>query len=76
MKKTILFLSVFIILFSSGCNNEKKEETSISTEYVYVNPEGEKYHKEYCRYVDNDSIKMPLSEAKESYTPCKVCYGG
>lgn len=39
---------------------------------VYVTRTGAKYHREGCRYLKS-KIPMSLKEAKQRYTPCKVC---
>lgn len=41
-----------------------------STVTVYVTKSGTKYHTESCRW---GNISMPLSEARERYSPCRSC---
>ena len=37
---------------------------------VYVTKSGKKYHRKSCRW---GNIAMPLSEARERYSPCALC---
>lgn len=40
----------------------------------YVTANGERYHRQGCRYLNRSCIEIIVSEAKEQgYTPCKVC---
>lgn len=44
--------------------------------WVWVTPDGERYHKADCQYIENSdhAYKTTLQEAeKGGYTPCKVC---
>jgi micrococcal nuclease len=40
---------------------------------VYVTRTGAKYHRAGCQYLKSSSIPMPLSKARESYSPCSRC---
>ena len=45
-------------------------------ETVMMNVNTKKYHKEYCRYVNKNCIKIEKKEAiKRGGVPCKVCGG-
>lgn len=40
---------------------------------VYVTRAGKKYHRPDCRSLKKSKIRMPLDEARERYTACRVC---
>lgn len=40
---------------------------------VYITPNGSKYHRKSCRFVQKNGIEKSLSEVKKSYEPCSVC---
>jgi micrococcal nuclease len=42
----------------------------VDEDTVYVTKSGTKYHRESCRW---GNIAMPLSEARERYSPCARC---
>lgn len=45
-----------------------------SSTLVYVTPSGKKYHKDDCRYLDDDAkTAISLSDALKSYTACGTC---
>ena len=70
MKRFILFLPVFIIIFFSGYNSEAKEEpTASNTGCTYIKLQGEKYNSDYCRYTDSDDIKACISSQKDFIRP-------
>lgn len=50
---------------------EDSREERVRT--VYVTRTGTKYHLEGCRYLRKSRIPLPVTEAQESYQPCKVC---
>ena len=43
---------------------------------VYVTKTGKRYHRADCRHLSKSSIPMPLSRAKDRYSPCDVCKPG
>ena len=45
-------------------------------DFVYVTPDGEKYHKENCPTISRSNVtKVTLEEAMSlKYEPCKFCY--
>lgn len=47
--------------------SQKKEQI------VYITRTGHKYHRAGCRYLSRSKIPMTLSQAKDGYSPCKVC---
>lgn len=50
--------------------------TPVFAETVMMNVNTKKYHKEYCRYVNKNCIKIEKKEAiKRGGVPCKVCGG-
>ena len=43
-------------------------------EAVYITRTGERYHREFCRYLEHSKIETSLKAALASgFTPCKVC---
>jgi len=43
-------------------------------EICYITANGEKYHRQGCRYLKRSCIEIIVGEAKEkNYTPCKIC---
>ncbi|OQA02552.1 MAG: hypothetical protein BWY69_01017 [Planctomycetes bacterium ADurb.Bin401] len=40
---------------------------------VYVTKSGTKYHRQGCRFLSKSSIPLELKEAKNKYSPCRVC---
>lgn len=54
---------------SASVVNEASE-----TEYVFITPTGEKYHKSNCRYVNGKNCtQLTEAEAQKNYDPCSVC---
>ncbi len=51
-------------------DDEKKDP---AVHMVYVTAKGKKYHVDGCRFLKRGKTAIPLSEAVESYKPCKVC---
>ena len=63
--KKYFFLTVLLLLILIG---------NTLAQTVYVTKSGKKYHIENCRYVNQNSHSLELSEAAEKgYTPCSVC---
>lgn len=56
--------------FKGGSNNAGARGDDV---YVFVTATGERYHRERCQYLRQSKIRLPLSQAKNGYTPCKVC---
>lgn len=45
-----------------------------SSKIVFITPTGKKYHRESCRYVNRNSIEVPIEQAKElNLLPCNSC---
>ncbi len=40
---------------------------------VAITRTGKKYHRETCSYLKGGYSMIPLSQAKETYTPCSKC---
>lgn len=46
----------------------------LDTDICYITANGEKYHRQGCRYLKRSCIEIIVGEAKEkNYTPCKIC---
>lgn len=43
-------------------------------EYVYITPKGSCFHKEGCRYFNENAIRIEYSEIKMTYRPCELCH--
>jgi len=66
--------AVFVINSTEHEGNTKSVLTSLKTsDTVYINPSGTKYHISGCRYITEKSFAVNLQEAQKEYTPCKVC---
>ena len=64
MKPRIYLAALIILLFVGNAFSQT----------VYITKSGKKYHIENCRYLNNSSIEIDLSDAaSKGYTPCKVC---
>ena len=47
---------------------------SEATVWIAASREGDRYHRENCRWIKDGKIEIPLSEAeKAGFTPCKTC---
>lgn len=57
-------------------NTVKQDENSTeNNHYVYVTPNGKKYHEENCQNLKNQKRKLTIEEAeKEGYEPGKCCH--
>ncbi|MBN2291854.1 MAG: thermonuclease family protein [Pirellulales bacterium] len=53
--------------------SDQKKDSSPQEPTVYVAKSGKKYHRSGCRHLDKSKIPMPLSKAKQKYSPCKQC---
>jgi len=64
-------LKVFAVIFFFSLSSIN----SISAQYVYKTPFGERYHRYTCSSVKNVSEKIGLQKARQEYglTPCKRC---
>lgn len=59
-------------------SNEITESTTLSplkdTDTAYITLNGDRYHREGCRYLAKSCIAIIVGEAKEKgYIPCKIC---
>ena len=54
-------------------DDSKPKELNDNDIIVYVTKSGRKYHKEGCRFLSKSSMPIKFKEAKEKYSPCKVC---
>lgn len=51
-----------------------EQERESKNACVYITTYGEKYHREYCRYLTHTKEEIELEKAKKwGYEPCKVC---
>lgn len=50
--------------------DEKKKAAPV---YVYVQPDGQYYHREHCEKAGASPKRMTLDEAAKKYWPCPVC---
>ncbi len=82
-------LALFITSASALCalHEERKETARLtlamanataptqtsSEDYVYITPNGKRYHTKYCSYAQNNSAKMQKDEAEKIYSPCSIC---
>lgn len=62
----------------SATTEETTQTTTLAplkdTDICYITANGEKYHREGCRYLAKSCIEIIVADAKEQgYTPCKVC---
>lgn len=52
-----------------------KNKTEEKPEFVYVSKSGKKYHKQDCRFLVGEPIRMTIEEAKKKkLEPCKFCF--
>ena len=52
-----------------------EENNNNISEYVWITKSGNKYHKQDCGVLKEDSEKITLNQAKEiNKEPCKLCY--
>jgi len=64
MKKQLLFSAIFFILMLGN---------SVA-QTVYVTKSGKKYHTSTCRYINQNSLSIELSQAiSKGYDACSVC---
>ncbi len=49
-------------------NNDRYDE------YVYITPKGSCFHKEGCRYLDENAIEIEQSKIEKTHQPCSVCH--
>lgn len=81
---TIVSLAGMFLLSHNNPGNEITDPVSTATpipieplaetDFVYVTPSGEKFHRADCRYTkDKDCITLTRKEANEKYGPCSVC---
>ncbi len=70
---SLLLLSLLSLTTCLAAQQPKSQPAPKPQEVtVYVTRTGAKYHREGCRYLKS-KIPMSLKEAKQRYTPCKVC---
>lgn len=77
MKRLCVVLIVCLLIFVSGCNDNKSKEVSKSeseTTIVYITRTGECYHRESCSCLNKSKIEKTLEEVVELYRPCQLCY--
>ncbi len=43
-------------------------------EYVFITPKGSCFHKEGCRYLDENAIEIEQSKIEKTHQPCSVCH--
>lgn len=43
-------------------------------EYVFITPTGDRFHKEGCRYINENAIKIEYSKIEKMHLPCSVCH--
>lgn len=52
---------------------DTQNQSASDTPTVYVAKSGKKYHRSGCQHLGKSKIPMPLSQAKQKYSPCKRC---
>ncbi len=59
--------AILVLVFAAGVL------AATQTETVYVTKTGAKYHRAGCSSLRLSSIAMPLAQAAQRYSPCKIC---
>jgi len=66
-------LSTFPTKVPTEPQNALAVDSSENDVLVYVTETGKKYHREGCSSLRRSKIAMPLSKARDSYSPCHNC---
>ena len=67
-----VIISLMVVIFVS--EDPQPQQVSTQPIYVYIAKNGEKYHRENCRYLKYTKIKITLEDAKDNgCSPCSVC---
>lgn len=69
MLKIILIIFILILIMLLFLKKKNKEEIN----YVFINKNSKKYHKDKCPYAKNLKSISLEDAIKEEYTPCKIC---
>lgn len=74
-KNTTTFTTKEVTTPTSSSTTQTTTLAPLSDDDIcYVTANGERYHRQGCRYLNRSCIEIIVSEAKEQgYTPCKVC---
>ena len=66
-----VIISLMVVIFVS--EDPQPQQVSTQPIYVYIAKNGEKYHRENCRYLKYTKIKITLEDAKDNgYGACSI----
>ncbi len=70
----VVFVCIMLFFGAISQKSNQAVHNSMSEEYVYLVPEGDKFHRETCIHIQSKvNARITKNQAEKIYQPCKIC---